>query len=637
MFLFGGIDVILKRKYLSFYFLCLLAVVGSMFVLHCGLLASCCFPKFFTSMFSEAWEKSLPGNYETCDRLVTLLLAPSTDEGKRSSEIFSWRTPSFADLILHENKNESFNSKRQRMLHVLCRRYKQGTRTMVQLPVINSSPSLASAYQSLYVIDNPDVKLGDVIRFTIEMRNSIGHPTATGGGDFFKIRAENPETQSSVAASRIVSRNNGIYDVEIKTFWEGRHDVKVFFGQSGHFVDVIKHLTSQRFSEDASFLGKFVKKECARWGRNEICSVAGEERTLCHITPDVFPSSQVLCNFTGRRGDGWFCIKPRPPFVCESLHAVYSSLRKTSLDIFQVFPPNDRGNMQRKTVPGNIASVNVKGNQFHEHFRLSACTSGLKTPKPSGFWKNGLWKSRVCNNLHYSINPTIKADCLRHRTFYFIGDSTARQWYEYFVDDVRPFYVRPFVIKDKFLAREMTLYDDVWEPRSARIEDLNVTFQYRAHGPPLQNGGKFFATRFVSDQLDEIKSLDDEGRHLTVVIAIGPHFLLYNPDLFLARIESIKTAALKLLRRNPLATVIVKGPTTFVRGYGVGECCLSDWLSFRQHKLTQHVFDGTSIVFLDAWDMTVSHSSHDLIHPVRQVVENEIDLALSFSCSEKES
>ena len=266
---------------------------------------------------------------------------------------------------------------------------------------------------------------------------------------------------------------------------------------------------------------------------------------------------------------------------------------------------------------------------------LPACSSNLKTPNPAGYWKDGLWRSRVCKNFHYSLFSDSKKACLRNRVFYFIGDSTARQWFEYFIQPPdRSISQYLNLNRHSFKAREVTTFSDVWEPRTAVIDDLNTTFHYRCHGQPVQNGGLSYVPQFVSTTLDEIPPFEDGGAQLTIVMALGPHFFLYNPDVYLKRILASRDAALRLLSRNPKSTVIFKGTNTFIRGIGIGECCYSDWLSFRQHKLAKHVFDGTSIIYLDVWDMTVSHDSEDLIHPVSAVITNEIDMALSFTCSD---
>ena len=229
--------------------------------------------------------------------------------------------------------------------------------------------------------------------------------------------------------------------------------------------------------------------------------------------------------------------------------------------------------------------------------------------------------------------PYEKAKCLKNRTFFFIGDSTARQWFEYFIDPPDSHLLDRIIFKrHPFKAAEISRFTDVWEPRTAAIESLNAVFHYHSHGQPLQNGGLFSATTFVSQQFDNIPILPDQGSHLTIVLAMGPHFFLYNPDIYLNRIEATRDAALRLLSRNPKTTIIFKGTNTFIRGIGIGECCLSDWISYRQHKLAKHVFDETPIIYLDVWDMTVSHESEDLVHPVSKVITNEIDMALSFTC-----
>lgn len=236
------------------------------------------------------------------------------------------------------------------------------------------------------------------------------------------------------------------------------------------------------------------------------------------------------------------------------------------------------------------------------------------------------WKSRTCDNHPFMEHLQDRHDCLRNRQVFLFGDSTIRQWLDFFVNDRTD---------PTSSTIELTPYVDVWEPRFARNSKLNLSIIYRAHGFPLQDGGLVSSFHFISNQLDALQRFGDAGERTTVVIAFGPHFYLYSPDLIAQRLTIIKKAADRLLARNKRITIIFKGTTTFNRGLNKGECCYSDWLAYRVHLIAKDIFDGTSVKYLDLWEMSVSHRGEDLLHPDDEAIRNQINMALSLSCTRK--
>ena len=213
--------------------------------------------------------------------------------------------------------------------------------------------------------------------------------------------------------------------------------------------------------------------------------------------------------------------------------------------------------------------------------------------------------------------------CVRNRKIFLFGDSTIRQWFDFIVNDRTD---------PTSHTRELTPYVDVWEPRLAQNDKLNLSVIYRVHGFPMQNGGLVSSSCFISKGLDSIPRYTDAGQHSTVVIGAGPHFYLYSPEFITERFRIIKRAADRLLSRNEKITLIFKGTTTFNRGLGTGECCYSDWLAYRAHLIAKNIFDGSAVKYLDVWDMSVSHRGDDLLHPDAEAVRNQLNMALSISC-----
>lgn len=62
------------------------------------------------------------------------------------------------------------------------------------------------------------------------------------------------------------------------------------------------------------------------------------------------------------------------------------------------------------------------------------CHPGLHTPVPAGFYLNDVWTSFVCSTRRFTMQTTTQ--CLKDKHIYMMGDSTMRQWFEFFVKAV---------------------------------------------------------------------------------------------------------------------------------------------------------------------------------------------------------
>lgn len=58
----------------------------------------------------------------------------------------------------------------------------------------------------------------------------------------------------------------------------------------------------------------------------------------------------------------------------------------------------------------------------------------------------------------------------------------------------------------------------------------------------------------------------------------------------------------------------------------------SDWYSMQLDRLLRDAFKGIGVFFLDVWQMTACHYNAETIHPMPVVIQNEINLLLSFIC-----
>ena len=290
----------------------------------------------------EHWEESLTGDFDDCSEILQKILDDNIlDEGLLSSKIFSWSTPKFSDLILQHTSNAENKNFRAAAKQVCSQlKTKRNNEKTVDISTVNSNQvSLASPkYTTFVVLNKKPIVVGDDIQLRIQAKDYEGKSTATGGGDFFKIRAEDPKNQLSVAASSITEVGKGVYNANIKTFWVGRHDIKIFFGQSGHFVDLLKRYTSKQYALDSKFYGEFVKNS----ELSNFLSPVKKERTLCNINLQIFDKDSKVCNYSQAVGEDWFCLRPSSNFACSDLYSVYSKRKQNSLDFFSLFPLHDR-------------------------------------------------------------------------------------------------------------------------------------------------------------------------------------------------------------------------------------------------------------------------------------------------------
>lgn len=95
---------------------------------------------------------------------------------------------------------------------------------------------------------------------------------------------------------------------------------------------------------------------------------------------------------------------------------------------------------------GSCCDITFMFNLWHNHFTDfstttdSKCETGMSSPFPSGYFYRNNW-----NPGHCTLPPLPSIDtCLAGKVIYFMGDSTLRQWIEYF----------PRLLTSKFLNKQ---------------------------------------------------------------------------------------------------------------------------------------------------------------------------------------
>ncbi|KAL0174715.1 hypothetical protein M9458_030683, partial [Cirrhinus mrigala] len=166
------------------------------------------------------------------------------------------------------------------------------------------------------------------------------------------------------------------------------------------------------------------------------------------------------------------------------------------------------------------------------------CRPGLQIPVPAGFYLKDVTR-------HFTTQT--KTQCLKDKHIYMMGDSTMRQWFEFFAKTVPT-------------LKQMNLHVPYQSgPLIAVDVENNIDLHWRAHGVPLRTRKTAVASlHYISNEIDDQAG----GPHTVFVFNVGPHFTTYPLDFYTHRVLRIRKAVLALLQRAPDTTVIIKTVNT---------------------------------------------------------------------------
>ncbi|XP_029437581.1 NXPE family member 3-like [Rhinatrema bivittatum] len=443
-----------------------------------------------------------------------------------------------------------------------------------------------------YQILNPRAhySVGETLELLLTARDHQKRPKSYGG-DFLQAKLHSPRLKAGVTGS-VRDHQNGTYTVTFLLLWPGDVEVSIRLIHSSEAVQIMKRLRDTR-PDKVYFYGYFQKNGTTE--RTE-CNLQILERPVCeYIDPKI--------------GERWVCVRPKQ-LPCSSL--VYHSAggsRKITTTEEEMFL---NGTMTQSTIKGRMPALHILDrNSSRGEPRPPACTPGLLIPDPSGFYLNDVWTSRVCSSKRFPM-PSDISRCLRRKIVYMFGDSTMKQWWEYLV------HIVPTL-------KEIDLHVQRHSgPLLATDSEGGYLLQYRAHGNPLRMRKYWAADRhYVANDIDAIGG----GSDLVIVLNLWAHFVTYPVEPYIRRLQNIRRAVTDLLQRSPQTTVIIKSANT-----GFNMLHGSDWLSLQLDVILRRMFSGLPVAVIDVWQMTSCHYLKENLHPQRIIIQNEVDLFLSYIC-----
>ncbi|KAG3286587.1 NXPE family member 2 [Ictidomys tridecemlineatus] len=261
----------------------------------------------------------------------------------------------------------------------------------------------------------------------------------------------------------------------------------------------------------------------------------------------------------------------------------------------------------------NFNSIKVLPCNKSENIKKK-CQIGMKNPSPSGYTLERSWISAFCKQIKFNTMQDI-SDCLKMKFIYLLGDSTLRQWMNYFLKVVKT--LKYFDHPGTGFFKTHVLLD---------IE-RKILIQWKKHSHPFVTE-KLYSVRnekYIQQEIDQVPGDDD----MVIVITLGQHFRPFPINIFIRRAINIQKAIKRLFLRSPGTKVILKTENT--REIHENTEMFSDFHGYIQNLIMKDIFVDLNVGIIDAWDMTIAYSTNN-IHPPDYVIENQIGMFLNYIC-----
>ncbi|XP_077064196.1 NXPE family member 3-like [Siphateles boraxobius] len=511
-------------------------------------------------------------------------------------------TYSTSPSVLSSEESSSFYSEKGINLDIYPRLQQDVYWAEPDRAITNVSISTSPGHTK-FIIQNlkESYQIGEELYVTVHAKD-FNNKSKCYGGDFFQAKLFWYKTKASVFG-QVVDLLNGSYSVRFLLPWVGKAQVAVRLIHSSEAVQVLKHhrdTDSDRVFFNGYYEGPGPNK--TRLSETMMCNVKWDNSGLEHLGTE-----DCCCEYNDpRTGETWRCQRPKS-LPCSAL--VYHSMggyrnRLTNMEKMLMKQTN-------KGIDGDKRIINIFHSEENETIDVTEkCHPGLHTPVPAGFYLNDVWTSFVCSTRHFTTQMT--TECLKNKHIYMMGDSTIRQWFEFFVKAIPT-------------LKQMNLHVEYKSgPLLAVDVDNNIDLHWRAHGVPLRTPKTAFADlHYISNEIDDLAG----GPHTVIMFNLGPHFTTYPLEFFTHRVLRIRKAVLALLQRAPDTTVIIKTVNT-----GYKDIFGSDWYSLQLDRILRWALQDVGVYIIDVWQMTACHYSEENIHPGPIIIKNEIDILLSSIC-----
>ncbi|XP_019616303.1 PREDICTED: NXPE family member 3-like [Branchiostoma belcheri] len=178
--------------------------------------------------------------------------------------------------------------------------------------------------------------------------------------------------------------------------------------------------------------------------------------------------------------------------------------------------------------------------------------------------------------------------------------------------------------------RDQQRTNKLFKPVFARNNESNTTLHYQFHHFPLNQAKPISVNDlyYVAERIDSIIG----GPNVVIILGLWGHYTAEPIETFRSRVYGVRRAIERMHRRYPDTKVIWRTSNVrdHVRFFHFVEN--SDWYAHELMLEGQKILQGVNISIIDVWDMSESMWHEPIMHPPEDVVENHINMLLSYIC-----
>lgn len=451
-------------------------------------------------------------------------------------------------------------------------------------------------------------RVGDVITFRVDVRDGRGRAIATGGDQVrvWMVDSKNKANQ----AGHVIDLGNGSYVSSMPLSWPGSVHIRASIAYNSAVIRV--HFFLRNIAKTVRPLGAgFV-------------SPYDSEATLCSPFP-VIQGYEVhqLCNFTDLNGGvPWYCGKPRKPQLgCRHWRYVFDTDFITPMPITEAEKTWSKcvRELRFQSIPSSL-NIRVGPRGIKPRYPVmprcgeQSLERSWTSSSPQGYFMNQVWYPSTCKlPMIISDKPALDK-CVRDTTFLFLGDSNLR------------FAFAKLTKLIKCTPDSGPVKSRWHKPLRCQHNDTNTDIHWKPHGFPFHIGtvdvmGERTHMRSPSTYIDEIPR---DGRFV-VVVHVYPHYSFHHYSVFTAQIRALRSSVERVLARNPLVKLVVRGAHAIAGGFDLEATHYNEVLEREFRGLHDKVF------FLQTWDMTVAIENKDL-HPPDYIHMELLRIVLEYVC-----
>ncbi|XP_006815951.1 NXPE family member 3-like [Saccoglossus kowalevskii] len=438
----------------------------------------------------------------------------------------------------------------------------------------------STTHSRVYFHDDTHVTKGGHIHVVIETFDKYGNQRKKGG-DMFEAVMSNEKLVKSTSG-RVTDYGNGTYSVHFYAAWAGEANISIFM----------------RFTRE---MLQFINKERSGEGHMEWTGVysAGRdtEEVDCKIIRDG--TWEDKCSYKNRNSFAstmFVCDKPKS-FTCKELISVNptpTNVKDESVQVERKRASYIFASRQKSILASTPMKIKIKDSSSILP-PLPLCGPDLPVPISDGYWTDNVtYVSLVCKSQHWNSAQIEK--CLSNVSIKMFGDSTIFQLGQ--------------SIRAKYNLGDYTI-----EPKA-----------YFPLGPT------FFNIRLESEFLDTITKEMCESRPTVVVMNIIFHYFTWSIPSYLDRLYATRFSVERLLSRCPTVKVFLQTSHPGIDFDDMQTYFSGPWVGFDMDRMIRRVFGGMGVYFLGVSQMTSSHLSRIELHSNRLVIDERVNLLLSYIC-----